>query len=141
MAFSLERAPTRTSSGVAAGAAVAALDADGGRDSHLIDLDVFYWLGFDIATGLYGKADQGALGYTATGPGAYKIRRLALGAGGQRGFNAAVYFHLGANNNPTLATGEGPVEIGSGWQEFGQSRGPDSSFCTGGSVAGVGPLA
>ncbi len=116
VAFSLER--NSNADLASRGAAVAAADSmvAGTRTD---DPDVFYWLGFDIVTGLYGKADLGALGYTATGPGAYKIRD-ALGEAGQRGFNAAVYFHLGATNNPTLATGEGPVDIGSGWQEFGK---------------------
>lgn len=58
------------------------------------DPDIFYWLGFDIATGIYGDPKLGANGNTATGPGAFKIRD-ALSAAGQRGFNSAVYFCLG----------------------------------------------
>jgi hypothetical protein len=55
--------------------------------------DVFYWLGFDIATGIFGDSHQGALGNTATGPGSLKIRD-ALNAAAIRGFNAAVVYHL-----------------------------------------------
>jgi hypothetical protein len=57
------------------------------------DPDVFYRLGFDIATGIFGDPALGALGNTAVGPGSMKIRD-ALSAAGQRGFNAAVQFHL-----------------------------------------------
>ncbi len=116
VAFSLER--NRNMDLAARGAAVAAADTLV-AETRTDDADIFYWLGFDIATGLYGKADLGALGYTSTGPGAFKIRD-ALGAAGQRGFNAAVYFHLGQATNPTIVFGEGPVDIGNGWQEFGK---------------------
>jgi hypothetical protein len=39
-----------------------------------LDPDVRYWLGFDIASGIYGNPALGAQGNTATGPGAFKIR-------------------------------------------------------------------
>jgi hypothetical protein len=54
---------------------------------------VFYQLGFDIATGIFGDPALGALGNTLTGPGSLKIRD-SLSAAGQRGFNAAVDLHL-----------------------------------------------
>jgi len=57
------------------------------------DPDAFYTLGFDIATGLLGDPAVGAAGHTSTGPGSLAIRN-ALSAAGQRGFGAAVTFHL-----------------------------------------------
>ena len=63
------------------------------QDARVADRDVFYWLGFDIATAIYGDPALGAQGNTATGPGANKIRD-ALSYAGQRGFNDAVKFHL-----------------------------------------------
>ena len=56
--------------------------------------DVYYRLGFNIGTGIFGNAAQGALGNTQLGPGSLKIRD-ALSPGAQRGFNAAVKFLLG----------------------------------------------
>lgn len=56
--------------------------------------DVFFKLGFDIATGIFGDRALGALGNTLTGPGSLKIRD-SLSSSGQRGFNAAVRFLLG----------------------------------------------
>ena len=55
--------------------------------------DVRYWLGFDIASGIFGDPALGAQGNTATGPGSMKIRD-ALSAPAQRGFNASVKLHL-----------------------------------------------
>jgi hypothetical protein len=56
--------------------------------------DVFYWLGFDIASGIFGDPAAGSLGNTAIGPGSLGIRN-ELNAPGQRGFNAATALHLG----------------------------------------------
>jgi len=55
--------------------------------------DVFFWLGFDIASGIFGDPAAGAQGNTATGPGSLGIRG-ELNAAGQRGFNAATALHL-----------------------------------------------
>lgn len=55
--------------------------------------DPRYWLGFDIASGLFGDPAQGAKGNTATGPGSLGIRD-ALSAEAQSGFNASVNLHL-----------------------------------------------
>lgn len=60
---------------------------------------VFYRLGFDIATGIFGDAAQGAQGNTALGPGSLKIRD-SLSPAGQMGFNASVKFHLGQDAPP-----------------------------------------
>jgi hypothetical protein len=57
---------------------------------------VFYRLGFDIATGIFGDPALGASGNTATGPGSLGIRD-GLVAQGQRGFNASVALHLSRN--------------------------------------------
>lgn len=54
------------------------------------------WLGFDIATGIFGDPALGAKGNTATEPGSLKIRD-GLSAAGQRGFNASVALHLSRN--------------------------------------------
>ena len=48
-----------------------------------------YWLGFAIATAIFGDPALGALGNTLTGPGSEKIRS-SLDGDGQRGFDAAV---------------------------------------------------
>ena len=55
--------------------------------------DVFFWLGFDIASGIFGDPKAGAQGNTATGPGSLGIRG-ELNAAGQRGFNASTALHL-----------------------------------------------
>ncbi|CAN7568586.1 hypothetical protein LJR231_004178 [Phyllobacterium sp. LjRoot231] len=52
-----------------------------------------FTIGFDSATGIYGDPKLGVAGNTATGPGAFAIRDK-LTAGGQRGFNAVVAYHL-----------------------------------------------
>jgi hypothetical protein len=65
--------------------------------------DVFFRLGFDIATGIFGDPAQGALGNTLTGPGSLGIRD-ALSRAGQRGFNASVGYHLGRTNEQTPET-------------------------------------
>jgi hypothetical protein len=90
VSFSLQR--NRNAQLAATGAAIARADSVVAQ-ARTADGDVFYWLGFDIATGIFGDPRRGALGNTATGPGAYKIRD-ALSAAGQRGFNAAVTLHL-----------------------------------------------
>jgi hypothetical protein len=56
--------------------------------------NVFYQLGFDIATGLFGDPALGALGNTLMGPGSEKIRS-SLNADAQLGFDASVTFHQG----------------------------------------------
>ncbi len=54
---------------------------------------MFYQLGFDIATGLFGDPALGAQGNTLMGPGSQRIRDT-LSAAGQRGFDDSVKFHL-----------------------------------------------
>ena len=90
VAFSLER--NRNADFAARGAVIAAADPSVAA-ARAVDPDIFYWLGFDIATGIFGDPALGAQGNTAVGPGSLKIRD-ALSAAGQRGFNAAVALHL-----------------------------------------------
>ena len=52
-----------------------------------------YWLGFDIATGIFGDPKLGAQGNTLIGPGSEKIR-ATLGADGQQGFNDSLAFNV-----------------------------------------------
>lgn len=63
---------------------------------------VFYWLGFDIATAIFGDPALGAQGNTLTGPGSLGARD-SLVEDGQKGFNAAVKFHLGPPLRPRQA--------------------------------------
>ena len=93
VAFSLER--NRHVALAINGAAIAVSDPLVAR-ARIVDPDVFYWLGFDIATGIFGDPALGALGNTATGPGSLRIRD-SLGAAGRRGFNASVTLHLSRN--------------------------------------------
>jgi hypothetical protein len=52
-----------------------------------------YWLGFDIATGIFGNPKLGALGNTLIGPGSERIR-ATLGRDGQNGFNDSLPFNV-----------------------------------------------
>jgi len=90
VAFSLER--NRNADAAARGAAIAKVDPLVAA-ARTVERDVFYSLGFDIATGIFGDPALGAQGNTATGPGSLSIRD-SLSAAGQRGFNASVTLHL-----------------------------------------------
>jgi hypothetical protein len=86
--------------------------ASNGADIAAVDSDVetarqgeksgLFWLGFDIATGLFGDRPKG-LQHTSMGPGAEKIRSdmakiehvLLPSDEVLGGFNASVAFHLG----------------------------------------------
>jgi hypothetical protein len=96
VAFSLER--NQNADFAARGAAIVAADPSVAA-ARIVDPDVFYWLGFNIATGIFGDPALGAQGNTATGPGSLKIRD-SLSTTGQRGFNAAVTLHLSRNYTP-----------------------------------------
>jgi len=52
-----------------------------------------YWLGFDIATGIFGNPALGAQGNTLIGPGSERIR-ATLGPDGQQGFNDSLAFNV-----------------------------------------------
>jgi hypothetical protein len=88
--FSLDR--NRNPQHALIGANIA--DADPAvEQARTLDPDIRYWLGFDIASGIFGDPKLGADGNTATGPGSMKIRD-ALSAPAQKGFNASVKLHL-----------------------------------------------
>lgn len=74
------------------GAAIANADPVVAR-ARAAENDVFYWLGFDIASGIFGDPARGAQGNTAVGPGSLGIRDELI-APAQRGFNAATALHL-----------------------------------------------
>ena len=93
VSFSLQR--NRNAQFAATGAAIAGNDPVVAQ-ARTVDRDVFYWLGFDIATGIFGDQALGAAGNTAAGPGSLSIRN-ALSADAQRGFNAAMALHLSRN--------------------------------------------
>jgi hypothetical protein len=88
--FSLQRNRSRNLAAV--GAIIANADA-GVAEARSAEDDVFYWLGFDIASGIFGDPASGARGNTATGAGSLGIRD-ALNPAAQRGFNASVALHL-----------------------------------------------
>jgi hypothetical protein len=88
--FSLQRNRNRNLAAV--GAIIANADA-GVAEARIAEDDVFYWLGFDIASGIFGDPASGARGNTATGAGSLGIRN-ALNPAAQRGFNASVALHL-----------------------------------------------
>ena len=76
----------------AIGASIAASDPVVAA-ARTVDPDVRYWLGFDIASGLFGDPALGAAGNKATGPGSARIRD-SLSAPAQRGFNASTTLNL-----------------------------------------------
>ena len=93
--FSLDRNRESNSKLAEIGAAIAQAKPDVAA-ARTTTADILYWLGFDIATGIFGDPALGARGNTATGPGSLKIRD-SLSPTGQTGFNAAVTFHLSRN--------------------------------------------
>jgi len=90
ISFALDR--NRNAALAAAGAAIASSDPTVAQ-VRTQDRDVRYWLGFDIASGLFGDPALGGAGHTATGAGSDAIRN-ALSPAAQRGFLASVQFHL-----------------------------------------------
>ncbi len=90
VAFSLER--NRNADLAKVGGYIASKDKDV-SNLRKSENDVFFRLGVDIASGIFGDRKLGAKGNTQTGPGSLKIRD-SLSPAGQRGFNAAVTLHL-----------------------------------------------
>lgn len=90
VSFSMDR--NRNAEYAAIGAAVAARDWELAR-IRARDPDIRYWLGFDIASGIFGNRALGAQGNTAVGPGSMAIR-AALSPPAQRGFDASMNLHL-----------------------------------------------
>ena len=96
VSFSLER--NRNAEFAGKGAAIAKVDPVVAK-ARTTNPSVFYWLGFDIASGIFGDPALGAQGNTLTGPGSLGIRD-SLSADGQKGFNASVKLHLGPPLHP-----------------------------------------
>ncbi len=115
--FSVDR--NRYADRAAKGAAIAEADS-AVAEARNATTDVFYKLGFDIATAIFGDPALGAQGNTAMGPGAQGIRD-SLSASGQNGFNASMTFNLKrrgvpTNSSPTLPANsnvinEGPTDL------------------------------
>ena len=97
--FSLER--NRNAEFAAKGAAIAKA-VPVVAAARTANPSVFYWLGFDIATGIFGDPALGALGNTLAGPGSLAIRD-SLSDEGQLGFNASMKLHLGPPPLPRRA--------------------------------------
>ena len=76
----------------ATGAAIAASDPAVSQ-ARSSDPDVRFWLGFDIASALFGDPALGSEGSKSTGPGSARIQ-AGLSAPAQRGFIASTKFHL-----------------------------------------------
>jgi hypothetical protein len=90
LAFSLQR--NANAARAAIGAAIANADVEV-AEARAREQDAFYWLGFDIASGIFGDPAAGAQGNTATGPGSLGIRD-SLDPAAKRGFEASVALHL-----------------------------------------------
>ena len=105
VSFSIQR--NKNAKLAATGAAIAQADAAVAQ-ARVADKDVFFWLGFDIATGIVGDRALGALGSTATRPESRAIRN-ALDAVAQRGFNASTDFHLRRNGGTANLSGSAPA--------------------------------
>jgi hypothetical protein len=75
------------------GAAIA--DADPAvAQARTRNSDPRYWLGFDIATGIFGDPKKGAQGNKSAGTGSLGIRNALLSPLAQKGFNAGMAYHL-----------------------------------------------
>lgn len=90
VAFTLER--NKYAQQAASGATIAAADPSV-AEVRDVETDVFYRLGFDIATGIFGNPALGAQGNTAPGSGSMGIRDV-LSAAARAGFNASMAMHL-----------------------------------------------
>ena len=112
VAFSLER--NRYAERAAKGAAIAEADAEIGNVRNA-KTDVFYKLGFDIATAIYADPALGAQGNTSMGPGARGIRD-SLSSSGQWGFNESMHLNLTRRGisvtGPTLPAGNNRIKVG-----------------------------
>jgi hypothetical protein len=101
--FSFQR--NRNAQFAATGAAIAKTDPIVAQ-ARKVDSDVFYWLGFDIASGIFGDPASGAAGHTQTGPGSLGIRN-ALVPAAQRGFDASTKLHLSRYYHTNVLQGSG----------------------------------
>jgi hypothetical protein len=93
VATSFVKDRNRNAQSAATGAAMADSDPLVAK-ARTSDPDVRYWLGFDIASALFGDPALGSEGSKSTGPGSERIQ-AGLSAPAQRGFIASTKFHLG----------------------------------------------
>jgi hypothetical protein len=77
---------------IAVGSAIARADEEVAT-ARRAEPDVFFSMGFDIASGLFGDPAAGSEGSKVMGPGAMAIRN-ALTTAGRRGFDASTKLHL-----------------------------------------------
>ena len=112
VAFSLER--NRYADRAAKGAAIAEADSEI-ANARNAKTDVFYKLGFDIASATFGDPALGAQGNTSMGPGARGIRD-SLSPSGQWGFNDSMTVNLSRRgisiSGPTLPAGSNRIKVG-----------------------------
>jgi len=90
VAYSIDR--TANAELAAIGARIAETDP-AVAEARASNRDPLYWLGFDIATGLFGDPALGAAGSTTMGTGSLKIRNALVSEWTQKGFDDAVAFH------------------------------------------------
>jgi hypothetical protein len=90
VSFSLER--NRNLEFAAKGSAIATADPVVAK-ARALNPSVFYWLGFDVATGIFGDVALGGAGHTSEGPGSPKICD-SLSPDGQKGFKAAMDLYV-----------------------------------------------
>jgi hypothetical protein len=96
VSFSLDR--NRNAKLAAVGANIATLDP-AAMQARTSFPDVRAWLGFDIASGIFGSPANGGQGNTVAGPGALQIRN-ALSVPAQAGFDASMKLHLSRHFTP-----------------------------------------
>ena len=89
--FSLDR--NRNLDFATRGAAIVKVDPVAAK-ARTANPSVFFWLGFDIATGIFGDQALGGAGHTLEGPGSQAIRDGLLSPDAQKGFRASVDLYL-----------------------------------------------
>lgn len=93
----------------AKGSEIAAADAEVAT-ARAVRSSGLFWLGFDVATGIFGNPMMGALGNTSMGPGSEKIRSTTSQAEHvllptndvESGFNASAAFHIARNTDEVI---------------------------------------
>ncbi len=127
VAFSLER--NRNAQFAAAGAIIARADPAVAA-AHNVESDVFYWLGFDIASAIFGDLALGALGDTEMNDEHTRILN-GLSPAGQRGFTASMQYHLSRDYARSLSIAVNPAIADTDVvisQVYGGGGSADSSF-------------
>ena len=99
-AVSFSLALNRYAERVAKGAEIAKKDPVVAEARNAAGVNYFYWLGFDIATAIFGDPALGAQGNTVMGPGAKGILDSLDNRSARRGFDDAMKLHLSRNYKP-----------------------------------------